>query len=222
MAAGIKLSMVTKIPAHPATATGCNKMYAYGLSGGAGGTAIKNSANNKNIKGTGREGNRLSLYVTAEKGKPTTVAREASMKLTIGPLEPMSNKASLFGGRDFCIITAPKVPSPKNSPIGGGPGIKYRGVALIPSLFAAILCPSSCSPNMAIKEIVKVAPPIIGSVKPSESKYPVMNVVPIVARNSIQLIRVLLFFAAGFGITLKTMRPSILRSTAIKFISSSF
>lgn len=42
----------------------------------------------------------------------------ATRKPTIGPAEPMSNRASLFGGRDFCWMTAPKVP------MGGGPGIK--------------------------------------------------------------------------------------------------
>jgi len=45
-------------------------------------------------------------------------------KPIIGPLAPTSNKASLLGGRDFCIITAPKVPIPKTPNTGGGPGIK--------------------------------------------------------------------------------------------------
>jgi hypothetical protein len=77
------------------------------------------------------------LYV--EKLKPIIVAIVAKIKLTTGPLAPTSNSASLFGGSDFCIITAPKVPIPKKPPIGGGPGIKYGGVASIPFLFAVSL-----------------------------------------------------------------------------------
>ena len=43
----------------------------------------------------------------------------ASMKPVIGPVKPMSKRASLLGGRAFCLIRAPNVP------IGGIPGIKY-------------------------------------------------------------------------------------------------
>jgi hypothetical protein len=39
----------------------------------------------------------------------------AIMKPAMGPSAPTSNSAPLFGGSDFCMITAPKVPN------GGGP-----------------------------------------------------------------------------------------------------
>ena len=74
-----------------------------------------------------------------ENHSPIMLTMTASMNPTIGPLDPTSNKASLFGGRDFCIITAPKVPIPKTCPIGGGPGMKYGGVASMPFLFAVSL-----------------------------------------------------------------------------------
>src|SRR3990170_8749162 len=64
---------------------------------------------------------------------PMALKITAIMKPAMGPLAPMSNNASLFWGRDFCIITAPKVPR------GGGPGIKYGDVASICFLFAVNL-----------------------------------------------------------------------------------
>ncbi len=48
---------------------------------------------------------------------PMMVTAIATRKPMIGPVKPMSNRASLFGGRDFCLMTAPKVP------MGGGPGM---------------------------------------------------------------------------------------------------
>ncbi len=42
----------------------------------------------------------------------------ATKKPVMGPVEPISKRASLLGGSDFCLMTAPKVP------MGGGPGIK--------------------------------------------------------------------------------------------------
>jgi len=68
---------------------------------------------------------------------PTALKIRATKKPATGPFDPMSNNASLFGGNDFCIITAPKVPR------GGIPGIKYGEVASTFFLFAVILCPIS-------------------------------------------------------------------------------
>ena len=62
--------------------------------------------------------------------KPMALRISATINPAMGPLAPTSNNASLLRGRDFCIITAPKVPS------GGGPGMKYGEVASISFLFA--------------------------------------------------------------------------------------
>ena len=81
----------------------------------------------------------LSIRNIGEDKSPTILTITARIKPAIGPLAPTSNKSSLLGGRDFCTITAPKVPIPKIPRSGGGPGIKYGGVASIPFLSAVNL-----------------------------------------------------------------------------------
>ena len=50
-----------------------------------------------------------AIVVGISKVIPTVLQSNAIMKPAIGPLAPTSNRASLFGGREFCIITWDKV-----------------------------------------------------------------------------------------------------------------
>ena len=70
----------------------------------------------RGIKGTVPES--AAIVVGVNSINPNTLKISATTKPASGPLAPISNNASLFGGNDFCIITAPKVPR------GGGPGMK--------------------------------------------------------------------------------------------------
>jgi len=136
MAAGSRLSVVTSIPVQPAKATGCKSRSPFGGALGIRLKLCKNLSRIFHITGTP-----ISLARTWGEGmvnvNPMMLTMVAIMKPVMGPSAPTPNSASLFGGRDFCMITAPKVPS------GGGPGIKYGGVAAMPFLFAVILWPIS-------------------------------------------------------------------------------
>jgi hypothetical protein len=61
-----------------------------------------------------------------------------------------------------------------------------------------------------------------GLIIAGEIKYPVANVVPMVAKNNSQLTRMLLGFVGGFLTTFKTNLPSRFRKIAIRFIFSRF
>jgi hypothetical protein len=127
MAAGSKLSIVTTMPAHPAQSKGCKAHpLLVPVNGG-----IKLKLDKAGINSIQLTGIKLKLPVSAgivagiSNVIPTALQIKAITKPAMGPLAPTSNNASLLGGNDFCIITAPKVPS------GGGPGIKYGEVAFI-------------------------------------------------------------------------------------------
>ena len=115
--AGNKLSIVTTIPTHPAKAMGCKSSIPPG--GGFGIMFKASSACSMIIQSRGAP---ITPAGTCGEGtvivKPTALIMNATINPEIGPSAPISNRASLFGGSDFCIITAPKVPK------GGGPGIK--------------------------------------------------------------------------------------------------
>ena len=134
MAAGSKLSIVTTIPAHPAQVIGCKSRTPFG-----GAWGIKSKPERTRSKRIQLVGIKFNVVVSGGVGagtksiKPMALRIIAIMKPAKGPLAPTSNNASLFRGRDFCIITAPKVPS------GGGPGMKYGEVASILFLFAVNL-----------------------------------------------------------------------------------
>ncbi|MEM3641156.1 MAG: hypothetical protein QXH37_04480, partial [Candidatus Bathyarchaeia archaeon] len=127
IAAGNRLSIVITNPTQPANSTGCIN----GSCPGGGSVIIPRFRNNWPIriisKGVGKIVKVSGLGAAIAIVDPIAATMVAITKLIIGPLDPTSNSASLFGGSDFCIITAPKVPIPPS--IGGGPGIKYGGVA---------------------------------------------------------------------------------------------
>jgi len=131
---------------------------------------------------------------------PMIVTNIVAMNPMTGPLMPKSNSASLFGAKDFCCITAPNVPR------GGIPGIKYGYVASTLCLLAAILCAISCAPEMAIMAAVNMTALITAScwVPLSESRYPVISRVAIVARNRAMFIVLLLGFTEGLGTIFST------------------
>ena len=59
------------------------------------------------------------MGTTNESLSPTTATRTVMMNPARGPLNPRSNRASLFVGGSFWTMTAPKVP-----PMPGGAGMK--------------------------------------------------------------------------------------------------
>ncbi len=121
MAAGSRFSIVTTIPAQPAHAMG---FRAYPLLGAViWGIKFRLFRAGRRtyiqLIGTkGRVPEPVGILIGTNVIKPIMLKTSATMKPASGPLEPMSKRASRLAGQDFCMITAPRVPS------GGGPGMK--------------------------------------------------------------------------------------------------
>src|SRR4030042_864497 len=134
MAAGSKLSIVTTMPAHPAQVIGCKSSTP--LAGAWGSKFKPEKACDSRIQLVGIKFKAVTsggVGAGIKSNSPMALKTNATINPARGPLAPTSNSASLLRGRDFCIITAPKVPS------GGGPGIKYGEVASFFFLFAVNL-----------------------------------------------------------------------------------
>jgi len=114
MAAGNRLNVVTSSPIQPAKATGCKRRSPPGGALGIRVKLFRNLSRIFHITGTP-----IVLAGTWGEGmvnvNPMMLTMVAIMKPAMGPSAPTSNSAPLFGGSDFCMITAPKVPN------GGGP-----------------------------------------------------------------------------------------------------
>ncbi len=112
--------MVTTIPAHPAHVIGCKAQALKGATS----CGTRFSPSRMGVRINQLTGIRVSVFpsggivIGTKRVKPTALKTSATRKPAIGPFAPISKRASLFGGSDFCMITAPSVPS------GGGPGMK--------------------------------------------------------------------------------------------------